>query len=767
MKTFRGILFSITILLAGSAFPAGILYVDRNVQGDHPTGHAWLSAFPSLQEALDAAPADGEIWVRSGVYKPAGDTREATFKLPSGIALYGGFRGNETAREQRNPRANRTILSGDIGRVGSRSDNCRHIVTSAAGCRIDGFILSAGHADGTSGGAVWIDSNAKDVTMANCTFEKNHASRGGAIYASAPGTTLSNSTFFSNTADLGGAIFVDGNGEIKAMNCTFTSNFAQESGGAMALRSSSKTEISHSWFLFNRTDGTGGAIDGRAQPKRKLTLTMDQCEFKGNAALQNGGGLYSQGAFPTQLTQCRFIENVSTQGAGAMAGTKGATISFLEGTLTRNQSAKDLPQIVIETPPIESPTVNPVVPPKPIDKIVQKSQLAEVYLHPSLAKQLSLHALIQKNNYTVLAFGDLTHPDFITTYRTLEAAAQDYSKKGIGFFYIHSYLTHPENNSYVQSILLAERFQHTQEAKKLLRTRIPWLCDGMDNSVATVLERGVNTLFIYTQDGVEKYAGNLSDMDRFRKILADTGGPIDSPTPANTFSSPEIAPIKYPAEQWMKRVKIRPPKDLFLPLKTTPSNSRKPFYVKLRAEASKELLETGNGRMYLGFHVDPLYEAKWNNLAMPLEYTIKMPRETAASPSKAQAQKVEKRPTDSEPREFMIEVRKWNATNPIAVTITYSILSTRSNRIIEVSQRHLIRLQVDPFGGAVIGRQIPDGRKKEKVTSSIILFKNFDADGDGMLSREEAPGHLQSKWAEADANADGFVTEEEYRKLRP
>jgi len=767
MKTLKGILFGITTLLAGSAFSTGILYVDRNFQGEHPTGHSWLSAFPTLQEALDAAPADGEIWVRSGVYKPEGDTHQASFKLLPGIALYGGFRGNETAREQRNPRANRTILSGDIGRVGSRTDNCHHIVTGAAESRIDGFILSAGHADGTDGGAVLIDSNAKNVSLANCTFENNHASRGGAIHASASGTTLSNCTFFSNTANLGGAILAEGNAEIKVMNCTFTSNFAQESGGAVAIRPSSKTEISHSWFLFNRTDGTGGAIDGRTQKNRELFLTMDQCEFKGNSAIQNGGGLFSQGHFSAQLTQCRFIENVSTQGAGAIAGKNSATISFMEGTLTRNQSAKDLPQIVIDTTTTKVPPANDVVLPKPVEKIVKKGQFAEIHLHTSPTSQRNLQALIEKSNYTVLAFGDLTNPDFITTYRSLEAASQDYSEKGIRFFYIHSYLTHPENNNYVQPILLAERFQHTFEAKKLLRTRIPWLCDEMDNSVAKALERGVNNLFIYNKEGVEKYAGNLSDMDRFRKTLTSVGGMIAAPTRADTFAAPEISPIKPPAERFMKRVKIRPPKDLFLPLKTTPSDSRKPFYVKLRVEASSELLETGNGRMYLGFHIDPLYLAKWNNLAMPLEYTIKIPRETAASPSKNRAKRVETRPTDSEPREFMIEVRKWDSTKPISVTVTYSILSGRSNRILEVSQQHMVHLKTDPFGGTVIGRQIPDERKKTKVTYSILLFKHFDADHDGMLSREEAPGHLQKKWDKADANTDGFVTEEEYRKLRP
>ena len=38
-----------------------------------------------------------------------------------------------------------------------------------------------------------------------------------------------------------------------------------------------------------------------------------------------------------------------------------------------------------------------------------------------------------------------------------------------------------------------------------------------------------------------------------------------------------------------------------------------PFYAKLRAEAEPEVLEKGSGKLYLGFHLDPLYEVHWNN----------------------------------------------------------------------------------------------------------------------------------------------------------
>ena len=119
MRRFGGIIVGIAALLAGMSNAAEVFYVDRDFQGENPTGRSWLSAFPTIQQAIDAAAKDsGEVWVKAGVYKPASRARSATFRLKPGVALYGGFRGNESERSQRNARANRTVLSGDIGHTG-------------------------------------------------------------------------------------------------------------------------------------------------------------------------------------------------------------------------------------------------------------------------------------------------------------------------------------------------------------------------------------------------------------------------------------------------------------------------------------------------------------------------------------------------------------------------------------------------------------------------------------------------------------------------
>jgi hypothetical protein len=104
--------------------------------GGLPQGRCWENAFTDLQEALNAAALDPvitEIWVAahsgagyvpSEVHGPVGgpDLRRATYLLQDGLAVYGGFLGNdldgigngETSRSQRNPEVNETVLTGEF-----------------------------------------------------------------------------------------------------------------------------------------------------------------------------------------------------------------------------------------------------------------------------------------------------------------------------------------------------------------------------------------------------------------------------------------------------------------------------------------------------------------------------------------------------------------------------------------------------------------------------------------------------------------------------
>ncbi len=58
---------------------------------------SWADAC-TLKTALSNAVSGDQIWVEAGVHKP-GEFVTNTFVLVSGVAIYGGFEGTETALE--------------------------------------------------------------------------------------------------------------------------------------------------------------------------------------------------------------------------------------------------------------------------------------------------------------------------------------------------------------------------------------------------------------------------------------------------------------------------------------------------------------------------------------------------------------------------------------------------------------------------------------------------------------------------------------------
>jgi hypothetical protein len=789
----REAILSICLLSGCAMANARVFYVDHDFQGETYDGTSWLSAFPSIQQAVDAAAGNGggEIWVKAGVYKPEGSDRRASFLLKPGIKLYGGFRGHETSLTQANPKANRTILSGDIGRVSARTDNTYHVVTGAAECRIDGFIIVAGYADQPEeqgrGGGLLLDSDAVNFTALNCTFEKNHAGNGGGLFTAAQGTTLSNCTFYSNSAELGGAAFLDKGAQVRVENCSFSSNYSKQGGGAVAMFSGTTAHFSRSWFLYNSTDGNGGALSSTTDQKNGIELALFECVFNENSARETGGALFNRGTFYPDLTQCRFTKNFSARGAGVMANRNKVTVILSDCTLTRNRSATDIEDIDNDETSLVTDAASPrlsstktsTLPtqekamPKPSPKPKQKRQLKDVFVINNSGMKVKLRSIVAAGDYTVLTTGDITDPVFLSNYREIEAAAKDYSPLGVNFFYIYRYLAHPENNRYIQPFTLRERARHVQQAMTLLHTRIPWLCDTMDNRTAQMLEHGANTLFIYNKSGVEEFAGRITDRSAFRSALSGLVGRTANQTTAQSFPPAEITPLNVPVAKVVKRPDINPRNERYKALQITPMNTRQPFYVKLRVEAREDLLKTGDGRMYLGFHIDPIYPVSWNNLGETVNYAITVPRGTAISPSINQARKVTRQATDTEPREFMLEVRKWNPSKPVPITVTYSVHALKRNH--NISQKYLIYLHQDPFGGTVIGRQILPSEARTRIitkdvrteeTTATSLPRHLDLNLDGMLSRDEATPALLANWDDVDTDKNGKIDKQEYSRYQ-
>jgi acetyl esterase/lipase len=146
------------------------------------------------------------------------------------------------------------------------------------------------------------------------------------------------------------------------------------------------------------------------------------------------------------------------------------------------------------------------------------------------------------------------------------------------------------------------------------------------------------------------------------------------------------------------------------PLKIEPKESKAPYYAKLRVEADEAFLKTGKGKLYLGFHMDPLYRVHWNNLADPLRYELKAPSGVTVSSATGEGPKVEQ-PADSDPREFLVDVDMGQAKKPIELAVKYFACNDEEGWCKAVEQHYAILPELDGDGGWVFKRFLP-GRQQ-------------------------------------------------------
>lgn len=310
-----------------SAQSSQVLYA---VQGGLTSGtcDSWANAC-ELQYALTSAVSDQEIWVAAGVYKP-GTARTDTFQLKSGVGLYGGFVGSETARDQRNWENNKTVLSGDIDNNDINDDgnfiaettadiqgeNSYHVVMGSSTdntAMLDGFIVNAGQtADGGGGMYNYVGS----PTISNITFSANLASggAGGGLFNWNSSPIITDVTFHANLASSGGGMANEYYSNPTLTNVIFSANSAGQGGGITNSTWSNPTLMNVIFYDNSATgsysNGRGGGIYNGGNP------TLTNVTFFANSADQEGGGMYNEGFSKPNLTNVTFFANSANAGGG-------------------------------------------------------------------------------------------------------------------------------------------------------------------------------------------------------------------------------------------------------------------------------------------------------------------------------------------------------------------------------------------------------------------------------------------------------------------
>lgn len=247
----------------------GFVYVDIDAAGAN-NGSSWTDAFVDLQDGIDLALSGVEVWAAEGTYVP-GPNRTDSFLPKPGVRVCGGFTGVETIRQERDWNAHETILSGDIGTIGTHTDNCYHVVRAEGSnptALLDGVTITHGYANGSftddQGGG--IRARGGGVTLANATVFDNYASStGGGVMANSGGTVKAyNSSFINNqcVGGHGGGYYAStaSSGPQTLVNCVFTGNYAWR-GGGIAVESAGTTPVLVNLSLSgNSAGGEGGGI---------------------------------------------------------------------------------------------------------------------------------------------------------------------------------------------------------------------------------------------------------------------------------------------------------------------------------------------------------------------------------------------------------------------------------------------------------------------------------------------------------------------------
>ncbi|MCA9304695.1 MAG: hypothetical protein KC996_11290 [Phycisphaerales bacterium] len=305
---------------------ADVLYVDGG--GNGGDGLSWGTAFSDLQVAIDAAQPGDQLWVRKGLYQPlvpAAGSSDSAYLLVDGVEIYGGFAGNETLLEQRDPTAHLTTLSaaGDPAVL--------HVLEGnglGPGTLIDGFTIAGGTGGdtgiggvgGAGGGMLLSDSSP---TVVGCVFTQNSTRIGSGVYVQDGSPEFLDCDFLGNQSvrsGEGGGIYaiITQPGQTQALlvsGCVFNNNsvrqghWATGNGAGIFAGEGVVLSVLDSDFTSNYGwhNGTfGNAVVGGAIAVLGDDTLIQNCSFITNYS-NLGAGIYSAGDI--QIVQSLFVAN--------------------------------------------------------------------------------------------------------------------------------------------------------------------------------------------------------------------------------------------------------------------------------------------------------------------------------------------------------------------------------------------------------------------------------------------------------------------------
>ncbi|MDR1592961.1 MAG: right-handed parallel beta-helix repeat-containing protein [Prevotellaceae bacterium] len=300
-------------------------------------GLSWTNASDDLQAMINISSSGDQIWVAAGTYKPkytadgwnastsayptTDGGRNNAFVLKTGVAIYGGFVGNETELSARDRLTNETILSGDFnGDDGdyfiNMDENAYHVVISTVqNTALDGFSIIGGNADGSGnitvasisvsqryGGGISSCINSS-MALSSVTISKNQAQNGGGIYYDNDNfSVLTNVTIRENQANYGGGIYFNV-ATPKLKNVIINENLAHDVGSGIYNSYADISSYTQEWtdvtINENKTGAYGYAVYNNNSSPILINVTISK---------NQGSGIYNNNSSP-ELNNVIISEN--------------------------------------------------------------------------------------------------------------------------------------------------------------------------------------------------------------------------------------------------------------------------------------------------------------------------------------------------------------------------------------------------------------------------------------------------------------------------